>query len=152
MRSLFAVVGALLLVGCGDGGGNPDGGSDAGPDAGTTTFTATLSGANESPPVTTSATGSATATLSGTQLTLTGSFSGLSSNANNAHIHGPADAGVTAPPICNLTYSAATSGTLSGSCAFSAGQVTELNNGQMYINVHSVDHGPGEIRGHLIRQ
>src|SRR5438309_4765840 len=52
------------------------------------TFVAQLNGANETPqPISTSATGTATFTRNGGTVTYNVSATGLSSNANNAHIH-----------------------------------------------------------------
>src|SRR5262252_3387257 len=78
-------------------------------------YMATLSGANERPtPVTTSGTGSVTATLDGTTLDVSGTFSNLSGAATQAHIHGPADAGSTASVACTLTVTPGDAGVGSG--------------------------------------
>ena len=118
-------------------------------------FIATLEGAQEVPSVSTSATGAATVLLNEaeTQITVNMSFSGLSSNANAAHIHGPAGFGSTAAPIFDLSSvtPAATSGTIpEQTFAITAGQVTQLKAGQFYLNVHSVNHSGGEIRGQIL--
>ncbi|MEP5047655.1 MAG: CHRD domain-containing protein, partial [Balneola sp.] len=52
-----------------------------------TVFETTLSGSNEVPTVTTSANGSITATLNGNELTVEGSFEGLSSAYAASHLH-----------------------------------------------------------------
>ncbi|HWB02690.1 MAG TPA: CHRD domain-containing protein [Verrucomicrobiales bacterium] len=130
--------------------------------AATIVYGATLTGAAERPtPVVTPATGSAVFTyddVSGAW-SLTGNFSNLTANANNAHIHGPITSGEVASPFVNLTFTAAQSGTLSGSGTFTPAQLAALATpgpsglagGGFYVNVHSV--GPfsgGEIRGTLV--
>src|SRR5687767_10765188 len=57
--------------------------------------------------------GSATAVLSGTKLSITGSFTGLRSPATVARIHaGPK--GMRGPEVLDLQVSSGTSGTISG--------------------------------------
>ena len=117
------------------------------------TYLATLSGGAEVPAVTTSATGSFTGTLDGTKLDVTGNYSGLSGAASAAHIHGPADAQNTGPVLCTLTVTesaTAGTGTLGGECTTLT--VTDLNNGQYYVNVHTAAHGGGEIRGQIAKR
>lgn len=126
-----SIAAAVVLVACG------------GP-----TFTATLSGANEVPPVTTSATGTVTATLDGTALSLSGSFSGLSGNPTAAHIHS-GDAGSNGPVIVALNVDG---GTLGLTHTLTAEQVTALTEGRVYVNVHTAANAGGEIRGQLNKQ
>ena len=118
-----------------------------------TTFTATLNGAQEVPPSGSAGMGSATVVLNGaeTMVTVDVSFSGLGSNANAAHIHGPAPAGMNASPIITLTgVPSATSGTIPQQThPISAAQVVDLKNGLHYVNVHTTGIGSGEIRGQL---
>jgi hypothetical protein len=112
-------------------------------------FTASLSPANEVPPVTTSTgTGTATGTLDGMKLTISGSYSNLSANPTLAHVHS-GDAGLNGPVVFNLSFDA---GTLSGSQMLTAEQVTALNEGRLYVNVHTPNNTGGEIRGQLIKQ
>src|SRR5258706_2224472 len=107
--------------------------------------------------------GSVFLTLSGTALSLNGSFTGLSTNWNNDHIHGPAlspppaSAGVlygiqsiTTPALGTSTF-----GTINGNVTLVDGtggftlaqQLNQLNSGQWYVNVHSTAFPGGEIRG-----
>jgi hypothetical protein len=78
------------------------------------------------------------------------SFSGLTSNANNVHIHGIGRPGVNAGVILGLTATAATSGTITGAGMLSADEVTAMRNGLTYINLHTVNFGGGEIRGQIV--
>lgn len=70
------------------------------------TFKATMIAANEVPAVTVASTG--TGTFTGVLDTSTNiftydiTFSGLTSNVNNGHIHGPAAAAVAASPLINF--------------------------------------------------
>jgi hypothetical protein len=120
---------------------------------GGTSYKATLTGGAEVPTVASSATGSVTLTLDGTTADITGNYAGLSGAAQAAHIHGPSDAASTAPVLCALTFTesaTAGTGTLAGECP--TFDVTNLNAGKLYVNVHTVAHGGGEIRGQLAKQ
>ena len=132
-----------------------------------TTYSASMNGANERPnPVTTTATGTFTATLGANDvLTYSLSFTGLTSNSNNAHIHGPLPTTTaTAGVLINFNDAAAgrtitlgaTSGTGQGTIDLkvapnanvSADSLKKLfNTGKLYVNVHSVNNGGGEILG-----
>ncbi len=108
-------------------------------------FTATLTGPQETPPNNSTATGRATLLLSPDEKTARVSltFAGLSSGQTDAHIHGPAVAGVSAPAIFPLPL-----GQLSDfSITLTAAQVQDLKNGLLYVNVHSSNFTTGEIRG-----
>jgi aldose sugar dehydrogenase len=108
-------------------------------------FLATLNGMQETPPNSSTATGMATLLLSPDEKTATVSlsFSGLLSAQSDAHIHGPAAPGVSAPPIFPLPL-----GQLSDhQISLTAQQVLDLKNGLHYVNVHSSTFPAGEIRG-----
>jgi hypothetical protein len=115
----------------------------------TKTYSATLSGASEVPAVTTTATGSVTVTIDGSELTLNGTYTGLSAAASGAHIHGPAAAGSNAGVFLELSFTAATSGTLSGTKTLTAEELSNLEDGLYYVNVHTPPNASGEIRGQL---
>jgi hypothetical protein len=122
-------------------------------------------------------TGTFTATLdTATNLfTYTGSFSGLTSNVNNGHIHGPFTPGgqaTTGSVILNFSnlpgatfvgFGTATSGSISGSATLNAStQISSTVNGdslkklllagKTYVNIHTVTNPGGEIRAQLIPQ
>lgn len=108
-------------------------------------FVANLTGAQETPPNNSTATGRASLVLSPDEKTARVSltFTGLSSGQTDAHIHGPAAPGVSAPPVFPLP-----SGQLSDfSITLTPSQVQDLKNGLYYINVHSLNFPTGEIRG-----
>ena len=110
--------------------------------------------------------------LVGQTMTLSGSFSGISGNFSDAHIHGAsapgANSGVLYSIVPFLTLGADNkSGTLSGQITLVpmpnnrnvpiAQQLQDLNNGLWYFNIHSSADLPaspgfpgGEIRGQIL--
>lgn len=120
--------------------------------SGTTAYTAALDGSQEVPPTGSAGTGAATVLLSADQMTLTVdlSWSGLTSSATGAHVHNAAP-GVSGPIIFPLTgVPAAQAGCVpEQSFAITPAQVTELQGGRFYLNVHSEQFSGGEIRGQL---
>jgi hypothetical protein len=140
----------------------------------TVTFTANLTTAAEVPAPTgniANAAGTFTAILDTTTnvLTYDVTFSGLSSNVNNGHIHGPADAGVAAGALLNFnTWPQAQfsfglqNGTAHGTVLLTAGTtVTNTVNGdslkkllfagKTYANIHTTGNTQGEIRGQITK-
>lgn len=112
------------------------------------TFVAELRGANEVPPVTTTATGTATVTLnaSRSQITYTVTHNVMNATAAHIHIGRPWEA---TPPAIPLQMTSPT--TFMGTATVTAAQVTDLEAGRLYVNVHSTVHTGGEIRGQLLR-
>ena len=106
--------------------------------------------------------------LTGSTLTLSnGNYSGLSGTVTAAHIHGPGAPGVPAGVLYFLsspagfistgaTFGNITGGNLSlidnpnGSGFTVAQQLTQLNSGLWYINIHTTTFGGGEIRGQIV--
>ena len=138
------------------------------------TFTANLTVASEVPtPTVGNPTGSGTftATLDTVTNTFTYdlTFSGLSSNVNNGHIHGPADPGATAGALLNFnTWPGATfsfgaqAGSGHGTAVLtSATTITATVNGdslkklllagKAYANIHTTSNTAGEIRGQILK-
>ena len=122
-------------------------------------------------------TGTFTATLDTATnvFTYTGSFSGLTSNVNNGHIHGPFTPGGTAttgsvilnfntlPGATFVGFGAANNGSVSGTATLNAStQISATVNGdslkklllagKTYVNIHTVTNPGGEIRAQLIPQ
>jgi hypothetical protein len=125
-------------------------------------FTATLNGAQDGGGAR-QGTGFATLTLVGTSLSITGSFSGLTTPMSSGHIHGPAIPGLTTNVIYDLVGPGILSGTTSGTYAGTlnlipnptgyttiAQQLTDLNNGLWYLNIHDSTFPGGEIRGQIL--
>ena len=108
-------------------------------------FVATLTGAQQVPAVNTPATGTASLILSPDEKTvrLSLSFSGLTSQETDAHIHGPAAVGVNAGVLFPLPL-----GQLNDfEVTLTPQQVSDLKAGLHYINVHTSNFLSGEIRG-----
>ncbi len=96
--------------------------------------------------------GNATATLSGSKLTITGSFDGLLSPATMAQLHSAVAAGVRGPVIGDLMISKATSGSFSGTFDLNSQQMESLSKGGLYIQIHSEKAPDGVIWGWLIKE
>jgi len=114
-------------------------------------FKADLSGASEVPPVNTAGKGSATAALDTTTKTLswTVTYSGLSGPATAGHIHGPAAPGANAGVL--VPFSGSTASPIKGSATLTDAQISDLEAGRTYINLHTANNKGGEIRGQLMR-
>ncbi len=95
--------------------------------------------------------GSATATLSGTKLTITGSFEGLRSNAIDAKLHQSPVTGVRGPAVLDLTSTRATRGMLSASFDLTPQQIELLKKGRLYIQIDSEKAPDGNLWGWLLR-
>jgi hypothetical protein len=117
-------------------------------------FTAQLSGDNVVPAVDTMATGQAMAILVDSTLYVGGTYTGLSTPVatqirGGAHIHMGAE-GENGPIVFELTIEGGTSGTFDGRFDLTEEQIDTLQNGQYYVQIHTEQHNPGELRGQLI--
>ena len=85
-------------------------------------------------------------TLSGNTLSVEGNFSGMSSAATMGHIHNgpPAQPG---PVAFQLEVSSASGGRISGELELTDEQITALENNEFYVQIHSENNAPGELRG-----
>jgi hypothetical protein len=93
--------------------------------------------------------GAVTAVLTGTKLSISGTFSGLQGPATIAQIHiGPR--GISGPPALDLTVTKATSGTLQGEFMLTPAQVDHLKRARLYIQIHSEKAPDGNLRGWLL--
>jgi hypothetical protein len=98
---------------------------------------------------TTTGSGSATATLRGTTLSVTGTFSGLQGPATIAQVHvGPK--GIRGPAVLDLTVTKATSGTVQGELTLTAAQVDHLRRNRLYLQIHSEAAPEGNLWGWLL--
>ena len=117
-------------------------------------FKADLNGASEVPPVTTAGKGSATASLNTATKMLTWSvdYSGMSGPVTAGHIHGPAAPGANAGVLVPLAGNPASlASPIKGSATLTDAQISDLEAGRTYINLHTADNKAGEIRGQLVR-
>ena len=117
----------------------------------TMTFKAKLDAASSVPANDSKGTGNAEATYDTATKTLTWNvdFSGLTGPATAAHFHGPAEPGKNAPVavlIANNPTSPA-----KGSAMLNDQQAADLMAGRWYVNVHTMEHRGGEIRGWLTK-
>ncbi|MEP1940068.1 MAG: CHRD domain-containing protein [Balneola sp.] len=123
----------------------------------TTVFETTLSGSNEVPTVTTAANGNITATLTGNELTVEGSFEGLSSAYQASHLH-TAMAGSAGDVAVSLIATVDTDGlggtytTADNTFTLTTEQVAALETRGVYVNIHSENFAAGELRGQLAPQ
>lgn len=131
----------------------------------TVNFVSTLNGAQEVPPRATSATGFATGTLTGDfgsnnfVFTYEITFSDLTSELADAHIHAPAPPGANASIVHFLDNRplGSTSGTIIGDWSFddptrplTEERAQQLLDGLAYFNLHTVNFPGGEIRGQIV--
>lgn len=125
-------------------------GNAGGGGATVTAYALTLTGGGEVAPVNTQATASVAVMLDASDnVTVTGTFTGLTSDVTVAHIHGPASATMTAEPIVDLTVSPGRAGTVSGSGQLTASEAAAMRSGMTYINIHSSTNTAGEIRAQI---
>ncbi len=97
--------------------------------------------------------GQVTATLTGTKLTISGTFEGLKSPATVARLH-RAQKGVRGPAVFDLVVANApgassTSGTLSATLDLTPTQVDDLGRERFYVQVHSEKAPEGNLWGWL---
>ncbi|RWA72429.1 CHRD domain-containing protein [Mesorhizobium sp. M1C.F.Ca.ET.193.01.1.1] len=116
--------------------------------ADTVKYKATLDGTQQSPPVTTKGKGTATFTFDTAtkKLSWNVKYSGLSGPAVAAHIHGPAAAGQSAPPVIPFKK---LKSPIKGSATLTDAQAADLEAGKYYVNVHTAANKDGEIRGQI---
>ncbi len=96
--------------------------------------------------------GAATATLKGSTLTITGTFTGLKTAATVIHVLRSPKTGMRGTPIGDLTATQATSGTISGSIELAKTQIDDLAAGRLYIQLHSQKAPDGNLWGWLLPQ
>ncbi|MHB8478028.1 MAG: CHRD domain-containing protein [Steroidobacteraceae bacterium] len=106
-----------------------------------------LTGAEETPPVTTAATGSGTISIAADK-SVSGTIKTTGIDGKAAHIHVGAS-GQSGPPIITLEQSAAGVWKVPAGAKLTAEQYANFKAGKLYVNVHSAEHKPGEIRAQL---
>jgi len=139
MNLLLATAAATLLLA-------------TGAQAQTKTFHADATTAQEVPPVAGAASVKGTFTLNPAtkELMWNVTYSGLSSEATAAHIHGPAAAGAHAGVVLNLAPNGMKS-PLEGKATLTDAQIADLQAGKYYLNVHTATNKGGEIRGQITK-
>jgi hypothetical protein len=106
-----------------------------------------LTGAEETPPVTSSASGTGTITIAADK-SVSGTVKTTGIEGTVAHIHLGA-AGVAGPPIITLTKGADGTWSVPAGSKLTDEQLASFKAGDLYVNVHSAAHPPGEIRAQL---
>jgi hypothetical protein len=94
--------------------------------------------------------GDATAQLSGTKLTVRGSFAGLKGPATVARLHQGAVMGVRGPAFADVTVPAVTNGTFAADVTLTAAQVEALRQGHVYLQIHSTTAPDGNLWGWVL--
>lgn len=115
------------------------------------TFYAYLTSAQEVPANASTATGYARIVINESALTInyTVVFNGLAGTQSGAHIHAPAAIGANVGVAIGFPNVGGTSGTITGSAAITATQISQIRSHLGYVNVHSSAFPGGEIRGQL---
>jgi hypothetical protein len=106
-----------------------------------------LTGDQEVPAVTTSATGAGKISISADK-TVSGSVTTKGVMGTAAHIH-EAPPGKAGPPIITLVKSGDDTWTVPEGAKLTDAQYESFKSGNLYVNVHSAEHKPGEIRAQL---
>jgi hypothetical protein len=106
-----------------------------------------LNGAEETPPVTTSASGSGTIKIAKDK-SVSGSIKTTGIDGTVAHIHLGAP-GQSGPPIITLDKTADGVWSVPAGSKLTDEQYASFKAGNLYVNVHSAEHKPGEIRAQL---
>ncbi|GEM_PF-1656194 len=96
--------------------------------------------------------GSATVSLDpeSRELSWVVTWEGLTGAPTGLHFHGPADIGETAGVRVNIGGISGLESPSSGSTTLSEEEMADLVEGRYYINLHTEQNGPGEIRGHVL--
>ena len=94
--------------------------------------------------------GAVTATLKGSTLTISGTFAGLKTPATDVRLHRSPKTAMRGPSIGELTATAATSGTISGSVELTKELIDDLGAGRLYVQLHSQKASNGNLWGWLL--
>jgi hypothetical protein len=111
------------------------------------TVKVSLTGSEETPPVTTSATATGTIKINKDK-SVSGSIKTTGIDGTVAHIHVGAP-GESGPPIITLEKTADGVWSVPAGSKLTDEQYASFKAGNLYVNVHSAEHKPGEIRAQL---
>ena len=94
--------------------------------------------------------GEGEAVLDGRRLSVTGRFAGLKAPATVGHLYlGPA-LGIRGAPVLDLSVDQSMAGTFAGEWQLTAEQVRALEDGRVYIQIHSQAAPDGNLWGWLL--
>jgi hypothetical protein len=96
--------------------------------------------------------GDATATLDGKDLTVAGTFAGLTSPATAAHLIVGTAIGVPGTESLDLTVTQGVSGNISGKLALTTKQAAAFRTGKLYVQIDSQKAPTGNLWGWLLPQ
>jgi hypothetical protein len=99
---------------------------------------------------TTTGSGSLTAVLEGETLTIKGTFEGMNSPATAAHIH-RAPRGLRGPNVFDLKVTPSTNGAVEGRVTLTSAQITDLDKGWFFVQVHTELNAAGQLRGWILK-
>jgi hypothetical protein len=94
--------------------------------------------------------GSASATLEGNTLSISGSFTGLSGPATNAHLALSTGPGIPGKPLVDLTLAGDVAGKVTGQTQLDRNQLAALRGGKLYIQIDSEKKPSGHLWGWLL--
>ena len=117
-------------------------------------FTASVTGNQEVPVRAIGGTGRFVITLNvaETAITVSGTYTGTTSNVGAGHIHDAGPVGVNGPVRFNFALTGGTSGTVGPlTFAVTPAQVADLRANRWYVNIHTANFTGGEIRGQIKR-
>ena len=109
-------------------------------------FSADMKGASEVPPTDSGGTANAMVTLdtAAKKLAWKITYSGLTGEPTAAHFHGPAGPDANAGPAVNISGKIA-----EGTADLTDAQITDLQAGKWYLNIHTAKFPDGEVRGQV---
>lgn len=93
--------------------------------------------------------GTVTASVKGSTLTVTGTFTGLKTPATVVRLHRSAKPGMRGKPIGDLAAKGDTAGTIAGSMELSKDLLDDLAAGRLYVQLHSQKAPDGNLWGWL---
>lgn len=94
--------------------------------------------------------GAATATLDGETLTITGTFTGLASDATKAHLALSRGPGIPGTPVFELVVSPGVAGKVTGKLKLQPSQLAALKSGKLYVQIDTVKVPTGTLWGWLL--
>ena len=114
-------------------------------------YHATMNAASEVPPHSVPGTGQVEATLNTAtrELSYTMSFKGLTGAPTMAHFHGPAKEGANAGVAVPI-FKGDEKSPVKGTAKLTDAQMSDLEHGMWYANIHTAANPAGEIRGQML--